>query len=253
MRLIIFSDNSPYRVNALLDGAFLLGRNHRPDVVAYCADPTVYHAYTMLAHRHRVSTHFPRPEVGYFRQTVLELLAQPRKGHTTDTTVMMLLDTMLISPKFDGSAADKLLRDDAQTLGVTFTTSPPDSAQDEYLPGMMWKMYRWLYGPGDAFSFGTLYRTSDVLWALQGCEWENIPTMLQAANASPTLRRRERMASLGEPLIKDYPETDSDALSKYVSGYVIDINQLAATGRLYWKPYEKLEESAWQATTKSSL
>lgn len=236
MKWIVLTKDHPARLHALLESAKAYTPHLRPDVlIEYNDKDTNYmDAYRLLIARLNFR------EWSSFRadwnHTLQDIVSYPKTNGTSEQLVMFTTDTIVFQSRFNAIEAWSDLKDPS-VLGVSLCLAPPPFA---FLGGL--GHHRFWTWPGcgsqygEAFQFGTVYRTSDILGPLFRTKWDSPETLRRAVSDDTALRRRAKMACCQEPVLADYPIEDKTATERYLTGEVIDITKLPAD-HYTWKKY----------------
>jgi hypothetical protein len=147
--------------------------------------------------------------VDNIHEAVNQIVSEMLPSGKPDAMTMITTDDMLLTTRVNLHHAYAALLDN-NVLGLSLHTDAIAckerqtsrifvSKGEEELPVWLWPGAP---GPlGDAFSFGTVYRTGDLLGPLFQNKWDSPESLRTMLNADETLRRRTKMACLPAPVM----------------------------------------------------
>ena len=246
MKWLILASH-PARLHALLESAARHLPNIEPDLILDESQvtPDLMNAYSVFSGSGFKGMFRLATQSHFWREAVLTAIQAPRKNGSIEPMAMVTPDTMLFTRKVVLRDAWDCLSDE-ETLGVSLglgVVSDWVHFEERRWVGKRTSAYTWKWPDvpgiyGHAFSYGTVYRTGDLLGPLCRNEWDSPETLRDALSNDATLRRRPRMACLPEPALIDCHVEDESMNARYCGGDVIDIDRLPDTpNRYYWKPY----------------
>jgi hypothetical protein len=245
MKWIVLSNSTPARLHALLESAKDYLSNLVPEVLAKYKCIDTLQAYGRVASRFRIHLHGGEDD---WRQSLLDIVSAQRTDGKFGQLTLITQDTMLFCGRPDIRCVWEALKD-PNLLGVSLCLSSKSdstpSIQDRVSGKHTWYVWHWdelrLQSPlGDAFSYGTVYRTTDLLGTMARCQWDSTETLRSALCSDPALRRRTRMACLEEASLVDRPADPFGSTDSYLGNYVIDIAKLQDDPLRYqWRPFKE--------------
>jgi hypothetical protein len=228
MKWIIISHDRPANLLAVLESARECLPHTTPHILVSASTDELYDGYDVVDKRFAAKWYEEA-----FRFNMVDGINMPNaKG--TDATVLITTDTMLFQKRFNPMFAWNTLQDKT-ILGMSLLISPTPSATARYFSGSPEGLQTWMI-EDQPFSYGAVYRTSDLLGPLARNQWDSPCTLKDALNRDPAMRRRARMACLAEaPMMEAEPCLDS--VNMLLNGWHIDIDQLREKRVYKWKPY----------------
>jgi hypothetical protein len=187
MRWIILSDN-PKKLQVLLDSAGDGLPHTTPQVLIYAQPPLEGYASIQGVCRLLVSKSLASDTETIVGWTQLNGTLEPMTLITTDD--------MVFSSRVNLQDAWYAMNNHS-IAGLSLTHSPESKglklSEGHFLRGgapcYTWDWDQW-------FSFGTIYRTGDLLGPICRAQWNSPSELLTALNSDVALRRRNRMACL---------------------------------------------------------
>lgn len=201
MKWIILSHDRPAQLQAVLESA----QEYLPSVIPFvcfgCSSDEAFQGYSRVAGQLRASWHGWSGD-GAFRPNVLDLVNRINQNRNLEAMTLLTTDNMVFHRKTNSADAWSLLND-PNVLGVSLIRSPDIGGLRmskvwgrKRLSGATWNWPGLSDWWGEGFSFGTVYRTSDLLGTLSRNQWDSPETLREAACDDPVMRRRARMACL---------------------------------------------------------
>ena len=240
MRWVVISENAPARLHAALESA----KTFLPCTMPHILTPApLGTGYDVVSGRFRANWTVWVD----FRDCLLGLVSKPKTNGTLEAMTLITTDTtMLCTPGVLNNAWKAL--QDPNMLGFSLNLPPPPDSvgPTEHFVGGIAQHHVWcwhgLSGPhGRSFSFGTVYRTSDILGPMARNPWNSPSSLVQAACGDATLRRRTRMACLSTPAAVEIQWDPRGETERYLNGQVIDVAKLRPSQPAVWKPYQEEE------------
>lgn len=227
MKWIVLSRNCPARLHALLETGDRHLTNLRPHIVL---PPAVdAHAFQLVSQRFDA-----RWYAGDFRETAMGLMGDPDHRGKQDQHVLLTTDGFLCTREADMWSAQEVLRCDRAIRCVILTPAVGACELSYYTKAAAWVTHQ----SGPSFHYGAVYRSSDLLTALERNQWDSIATLHEALQHDPTLARRDRLAYSHKPCMQAIWVAPGDSVYRYNQGETLDVPRLL-DGVVQWNQPEE--------------
>ena len=240
MRWIVLTQDRPAMLHALLESAGEFLPSVVPDVLLrWGGGEPARRAYELLSQRLACRWH-NAPNGLTWRSILIDLIGNYNQDGKVEQTVLITTDDMLFRRTVSLVGIWNSIQG-GEILGLNLWLSPPPVAQSLH-PGSGNFTWEWSGSEGELgspFTFGTVYRTSNILGPICRRAWDSLDTLVTAITGDSSLRIRRKMMCLPDPVmtrtgLQDFPGSDA----MYLSGYVLDRTDLL-DGHYRWVSYQK--------------
>jgi len=236
MRFIIFSDNSPVHLHAVLESAGKCLPHTQPEVLLTTPiEGEIWSAYQLVSQRFRVEC--LAVDGAGWRNGLLSMLARTRVDGTLEQMALFGCDNLYFSRRIKLNDAWPALSN--RTIrGVSLVVPAPHRAWTNHFGKSALPMWD---ATGPCFSLGTVYRTSDVMGPFSRHLYDSSDSLLEELSDDATMCRKQRMTCLPEPaMVRRDLDLGHNAAHRYLDGEVLDLGAVL-TGTTQWTQYKEDE------------